>query len=233
MAADVRHLRRIELFRDLSDRDLDALGALAQRRRYGRGELILQAGDERDGLFGVEEGAARLYRLSAEGHEITLATFDVGDIFGLSFLSPRVGAVGAFEATADGTVVAHISRQHVGSFVAAHPDVALSAFDLVGYRLASMGDLVEELALHDAWTRVAHVLPQMARDAGGLRVVRASHREIAARVGTREDEVTRALRHLRELGLVGSIPHRRGVVLRDVEALARYRPARGARGPRR
>ena len=50
----------------------------------------------------------------------------------------------------------------------------------------------------------------------------ATHRELAWMVGTRPEEVTKALRHLRAAGLVEYEPRQTGITIPNRPALAAY-----------
>ncbi len=220
--SDIESLRRIELFRDASDRDLAALAEAAVRRVYQRGQVIVHVGDRRDGLFAIVEGDAGLYRSSIEGREILLATFTAGDIFRPSFLSPRLNPKSTFEATTDGTVAYWIPREALRRFAASHPDTAVRVLDLMDRRILALCDLIEELALCNVTARLAHTLAQLAEPEGDRLIVRETHQQLAARIGARRDELTKAVRRLREEGLVRTSRGRRGIIVLDRERLASY-----------
>lgn len=66
----------------MRDEDRDALLALAQRRRYGRNEVICHAGDPADSLHLVETGHLAVRGTLASGYAATFSILGAGDYFG-------------------------------------------------------------------------------------------------------------------------------------------------------
>lgn len=79
-----------------------------------------------------------------------------------------------------------------------------------------MCDRVEDLALYPVSTRLAHVLIRLA-EASGRQMVAVTHDDLARLIGTRREEVTRALRRYRRQGLITTEPGR--IRIEDLERL--------------
>ena len=78
--------------------------------------------------------------------------------------------------------------------------------------------VLEGLAFYEIEVRLARTLIRLALSSEEL-IVSATHAELAAIIGTRQEEVTKMLGHFRALGLVASAPHRRGLRVLDLERL--------------
>lgn len=221
-------LRGAAIFRHLEAHSLAELAAHARRRVYVRGEIIAglgadpssftYAGGADEALHLVGGGRVRLYRLSREGREVTLAVLHAGDAVGLDLPGHAVGATGLVEALLDGTVIYSLPRREALRALAAHPEALLGALELAGRRTAEAYDRIEELACHSVKERLARTLARLAPP--GQPVVMATRDDLAALVGASREEVSRALRQLRDLGLVAIQPHRRGILVRDRDRLA-------------
>ena len=74
-------LRQAPLFASLAPDDLAAVAAVTVERRYGRGDIILLAGEEGSGLYLVRRGLVKVYRTSEDGKEQTLRLVDAGTTF--------------------------------------------------------------------------------------------------------------------------------------------------------
>lgn len=220
--AALRGLKRLELFRDVPERELEALAVVSRRWFYREGHLILLLDDPESGIVGVESGAVRLSRMLDGAREITLATYRVGDIIEPSLLSLEVRPKGILQAMLDRTAVEEIPRESFEEFLARHPEIALRAINLIGGRLAGAWDQVEEQTLYESKARLAHSLANRAERRGQELVVVDTHQRLASEIGIRPDQVTRALGQLRDEGLVVTGPGRRRIVLRDFESLASY-----------
>lgn len=220
-AQDVEALSQIGVFKSTEREALRNLLSECQRRCYGRGQWILGPSEDGGASFVIVEGRARMARVSEQGQEINLLSLRTGDLFGLSFLS-RPGTPKSFvEAVESGTTAYRIPCDQLQRFMLQNPAVAIRVLDLASRRFGYMCDRVEELVLYDVKTRVARTLARLAA-VNGQRTVRETHEQLASRVGTRQDEVTKAISHFRRLGLVTSRPHRPGIELLDVERLASY-----------
>ncbi|MBV9282566.1 MAG: Crp/Fnr family transcriptional regulator [Chloroflexi bacterium] len=188
---------------------------------YPPGRQILAPGHPGGGVFAVVEGEVRVYRLSAEGEDATVAVLTAGEIFGLAFLSPAVESRSGLEAAGDSCVVYRFAPDRFRRFVLSHPGAARSALELMAERLAEITERVAELSLFDVTARLAHELGRLAltrRD--GL--IAATHGELAQRVGTMRDRVTRILPRYRRLGLIEYRRHGRTIRVLDAERLLNW-----------
>jgi CRP/FNR family transcriptional regulator len=209
------------IFHGLDEESVRRLTLSAHCRTYNRNELICRPDEAPGGLFVIGSGSARAYRLSAKGQEITLDTLPPGSVFGLLFTDESARTKNFLEATADGTVVYQIPFPQVLEIMAAHPRVAVSALRVASHHLEDAQDRIEDLALYDVKTRLAHTLAKLGANRPDA-TVHATHRELAWMVGTRPEEVTKALRHLRAQALVTYQPRQSGIQLLDRRQLACY-----------
>lgn len=219
-------LRAMPGLRRLSDADLATLGALATHETYARGALVLGPQDGQGEVLIIIRGGVRVYRLSKTGHEVTVAQWRSGGICGLTFLEPNGVPRSFFEASENGTQLLRVAPSAFRGFLSSRPALATDMLALASGRLEEARDQIEELALHDMKTRLARTLARLAAQDSG-RLVLATHAELAALVGTRQEEVTKALRQFRERGLVEYRPHSRKIVIPDLDRLSAY--SRGGR----
>lgn len=218
-------LRRTLLFGGLNETELEALAERAVERRLARGEVLFMAGDDAAGLFVIAEGAVRAYREGLDGREqvihveragATIAELPVFDD------RPYPSTVAAEEET----LVLFIDRRDVKRLCLEHPNIALAALKLLAGRLRRCAELVEALSLREVDQRLARWLLSEAR----LRGVRTSERlqitlaltnqQIAARIGSVREVVSRAFTRLQQNGLIAV--DGRIVLIPDEEALAIY-----------
>lgn len=218
---DLRALAQVPAFSGLQDGNLASLAAMARPRSYHRGEFVaVPEQEERDVLI-IVAGSVRVYRLSAAGNEITLERIHAPALFGLVFLNEALRSRSFVAAVTDGTVVYHVPAQEFRVWMIEHPQVAVEALALLSARLAEARDRIADLALYDVKTRLAHTLAKLAAENAHHAVV-ATHEELARIVGTRQEEITRALQLFRTQGLVRYRPHQRGMIVPDVDLLTNY-----------
>jgi CRP/FNR family transcriptional regulator, cyclic AMP receptor protein len=79
---DVRRLQQIFLFRNLPERVLALVAALAQTERFGGGERIFEEGQPGDKFYLILEGKVRISKSIAGLGEEALAILGEGEYFG-------------------------------------------------------------------------------------------------------------------------------------------------------
>jgi CRP-like cAMP-binding protein len=156
------------------------------------------------------------------GDEVTIATYEPGEIYGLELANLDVPARSTLMATVDQTEVVNLSPIAVREFLASHPDVLLAAFDLDAKRGELATNRLEDLTLYDVTACVAHELAKRAEANTDDRVL-VTHAEFAFWIGSSEGEVSRSLRRLNDEGLIASERHRRGIVVLDRCRLAAHK----------
>ncbi|MFN7931494.1 MAG: Crp/Fnr family transcriptional regulator [Blastocatellia bacterium] len=221
----VAALRRTILFGELSDAELKALSDRAVERRLAKGEVLFMAGDEAAGLFVIAEGAVRAYREGLDGREqvihveragATIAELPVFDD------RPYPSTVAAEEES----LVLFIDRRDVRRLCLEHPNIALAALKLLAERLRRCAELVEALSLREVDQRLAHWLLGEVRRRGtrnqdGIQVTLAlTNQQIAARIGSVREVVSRAFTRLQNNGLI--VVDGRSVLIPNEEALEIY-----------
>jgi len=218
-------LRSTAVFRELGDKDLRALAERAVERKLQRDEILFVAGDEAQGLFVVVSGALRAFREGLDGREqvihveragATIAELPVFDD------KPYPSTVAADEET----VVLFLAKRDVKTLCLTHPEIALAALKLLAGRLRKCAELVEALSLREVDQRLARWLLAEAKvhgkqTEGGLELTLVlTNQQIAARIGSVREVVSRALARLQQTGLV-TVDGRR-VVIVDQQSLAAF-----------
>ena len=66
-------LKQIDLFEDLSDRDLRHIAQIAYRRSYRSGEPIVIEGQDAAGMYIIMEGAVEVTKERDDGSVVSLA----------------------------------------------------------------------------------------------------------------------------------------------------------------
>jgi CRP-like cAMP-binding protein len=225
LADKIACLRRSALFGDLEEPGLRALAERAIERHLARDEVLFITGEPARGLFVIVEGALRAVRDGVDGREqvihveragATIAEIPVFDD------QPYPSTVIAEEET----VVLFLEKQQVRRLCMEHPQIALSALRLLAGRLRKCAALVETLSLKEVDQRVARWLLTEARSYGtrgeeGLEIhLRLTHQQIASRIGSVREVVSRALGRLQQQGLIKI--QARLILITDEAALSDY-----------
>lgn len=226
MATDkISALRRTAMFGDLGDAELQSLASRAVEKHLRRDEVLFVAGDEARGLFVVVEGSVRAFREGLDGREqvihveragATIAELPVFDD------KPYPSTVAAEEDS----LVLFLSKNDARHLCLEHPRIALAALKILATRLRRCAELVESLSLREVDQRLARWLLTEARARGrrtadGLEVTLAlTNQQIAARIGSVREVVSRALSRLQSNGFI--TVNGRVVKVVNEEAMAVY-----------
>ncbi len=190
----------------------------ARPQSYGRGELLRDIEELHGFVYLLHAGRVGLYSLSRHGREIRLYTFHDGEMVGLLRHGEVNEICGYAKVLVDATVAYRLSYQHVLELMSTSFTVTSYVCKLIARQLRESYRIIEELAFYEIKTRLARTLVRLALSSEEL-IVSATHAELAAMIGTRQEEVTKLLRHFRALGLVASAPHRPGLRVLDLERL--------------
>lgn len=225
----VKILKRTELFKDLNDSVLNDLAGRSIVRNLKRNEILFVEGEPAEGLFVVVSGAIRAFRMSADGREqiihveravTTIAEVPVFDN----------GNYPSTTAADKPSTLYFLEKQLVLNMAVQHPQLALAAVRLLASRLRRCAELVETLSLREVGQRLATLLLREASIGGtwiskGVRVdLGLTHNQLAARIGTVREVVTRTLLRLQDQGLI--VHDEKHFLIPDTTALALYAEAR-------
>jgi CRP/FNR family transcriptional regulator len=218
-------LKRTAMFGELSEADLRALAERASERRLARGEILFFEGDESSGLYVIVEGSLRAFRESLEGREQVIHV----ETAGATIAEVPVFDDGLYPSTVAGeedSLLLFINKRDVRRLCLDHPQIALAALKVLATRVRRTAALVEQLSLFEVDQRLARLLLSEAR----LRGTRAgatvtvelilTNQQIAARIGSVREVVSRALNRLQQNGLI-SVEGRR-ITIPDEAVLQSY-----------
>lgn len=223
-------LRGTQLFGGLDRAALVELAGMCHRRELARGEMLFSVGEPAEGLFVVLEGEIRAYRVNSQGREQTIHIEHAG----ATLAEVPVFDDGPYPATAVAETQARLlflPKASFRQFLLRHPELGLTALKLMARRLRDHAELVDALALQQVGQRVARFLLTEARDHGhrtddGLVVqFPFSNEELAKRLGSVREVISRSLSRMESVGLIsqqavtGGI---RRIVLTDEEKLEHY-----------
>ncbi len=201
------YLNQIDLFRHLSPEELQAVDRLAALHTAPRGSLLLQPTRFEPVLYLLKRGYVRLYRVSADGRQLTVSLLGPGNVFGeLEGLS--TGTRHSFAEAVTDVVVCTLRDTDLERLMRTYPEVAVRMVRILSSRLRELEDLLERLVLSSVRTRILHLLAKLAESFGVLegRFLRLdvglTHQDLADMVGCSRETVTLTLRELARRGVV-------------------------------
>ncbi|MEP6655245.1 MAG: Crp/Fnr family transcriptional regulator [Myxococcales bacterium] len=185
-----------------------ALAAGASVRRFARRGLLAAEGSAPAHVFAVLSGRVRAVRRSDSGREVTLETFQRGDLLADGVVVPERQLLNDWEAI-EATEVLAISRDAFVTQLALLPSLALTVAVQMLARLERSKHLAAGLALADVPGRVIGALRGLAESQGqagpdGVVVVnnRPTQQEMANSIGACRETVSRVVSDLARRGLI-------------------------------
>ncbi len=219
-------LRKSEIFANLSDDLLRKISGLASTRQLQRGQVLFSEYAEGSGLYVVASGELRSVRQNAEGREQVLSTERVGAVLAMA----PVFNGGKFYSTMVADTAAEvlcIQTRDVHELCQQHTELLWNVAKVMSHRVRHYAELIETLALRNVDQRLAQYLLTIARERGvqvgsGCVVeLTLTRSEIASRVGSAREVVSRALAHLQRDSLI-EMTGRRLVTISDMQGLAAF-----------
>jgi CRP/FNR family transcriptional regulator len=210
-------LARCALFEGSPLEVLSELAAGAVERRLKHGEILFSANEFADGLYIVLSGSVRAFRVNLDGREQTIHIEQQGGVLA----EVAVFDGGPFPSTTiaeEDSEVLFLAKDDVLRFMLRHPEAALRALAIVAKKLRMVASMVEQLALMDVSQRLARfLLDEATRSIPKLKdgvsfTLALSHSQIASRLGSVREVVTRGLQKLAQQGVI-QVRGRRVVVL--------------------
>jgi CRP-like cAMP-binding protein len=221
MAVDKEFLRRLALFRELTEDDFSALSQRLAERRFGRGQVVFTEDETGQAMYFVREGLVKASRWLPSGREVILALHPAGDYFGEMGLIDGLTEPATITAV-EPSVVLTLDRAGFLDLLRRHSFVLALLRELCA-RCRESWKQVEGLTYHTAEARVRVALRQLCDREGvatpeGVRVDLAlTHRDLASIAGVSRETVTRVLGQLLQADLVKTVDRR--FIVRDPEAL--------------
>ena len=209
-------IRRVPLFSMLTDAQAVTVADGVVKRRFKRGEMIVEQGKKTNALFILLNGRARVVSTDSRGREVILATLQPGDHIGEMSLidnEPHSATVRA-EVQTD---VLMLGRNEFARCLPENSSMAYAVMRGLVQRLRHADRKIESLALLDVYGRVARALLEFAVDGGaGERIVRdkISRQDIAKMVGASREMVSRVMKDLEERGYIQTLDNG-SVVIKD------------------
>ena len=209
MLSNLDLLRRVPLFSLLTVAQAEVISGAVIKRRFKRGEALVEQGQKSNALFILLTGRARVMTSDSLGREVILATLAQGDYLGeMSIIDnePHSATVRA-EVQTD---VLMLGRAEFARCLTENASMSLVVMRGLVKRLRHADRKIESLALLDVYGRVAHALLDFAvADEQGQLLIRdkISRQDLAKMVGASREMVSRVMKDLEERGFIEALPN--------------------------
>jgi len=216
MKEKIKVLRGNEYFDDLPESMLKEISERMRLQEYPRGKVILWEGDPCDGLYILESGSAKIFRVSAQGRQYIVRVLQEGDTF---------AEVPAFDGAANPVNVEAleicqvwvIDSEKLHELILTHPVFSQKVLGNFGKMLRGMIQKVSEMAFYQVTHRLARLIVEMPAEKS---LSYWTQEQLAARLGTVREVVARSLKEMERSGAI--IIEDRRIQIADQEILSQW-----------
>jgi CRP-like cAMP-binding protein len=195
-------LSLVDVLEPLSQEELEELAAACPSIHLAKGEDVYHHREHYGGLFLIEEGRVRVYKLSHHGDQLTLALLSAGTV-----LSGR-RLQGLHAEVLEPSMIAFMKREYLEGLIRKKPEVGLRLADLLAERLRLVDARMSDVIHKEVPARLASLILQLLDEEG---VVSGewytiptvyTHQQLGTMIGAKRVAVARAFGKLREAGAV-------------------------------
>ena len=207
MVSRLELLGRVPLFSMLTSSQASVVADAVTKRRYKKGDSIVEQGKKSDALTILLTGRARVVSSDSRGREVILAILGPGDYVGeMSLIDQKPHSASVLAEVQTDVLI--LSRQEFAHCMPDSGSMAYAVLRGLVQRLRHADRKIESLALLDVYGRVAAVLMEFAAedDNGGqgnaVIARKLSRRDLAKMVGASREMVSRVMKDLEERGFI-------------------------------
>ena len=202
-------LRKVPLFEDLSEEELQTLADVTQIRKFPKNCIVILADEQGDSFFVIGAGKAKVSVTATDGREVILSVLGSGEFFGdMSLLDDRPRSANVTTLEVSDLLV--IRRSYFLEALQSHPSIATKLMVTLALRLRSADRQTANFALLGITDRICSVLLSVAEEQGveteeGIVIEkRPTHQVLASMAGTARETITRVLSRLESEGYIRS-----------------------------
>jgi CRP/FNR family transcriptional regulator len=209
----------IPLFEGLSPKQCTALGAIAVRKYYSRGQNFFAEGDDGIGFYIILSGKVKVFKLSPEGKEQIFHILEAPEPFAEAAVFAGEHYPASAQALSE-TLVLFFPRQKFVELINQEPSLALSMLALLSRRLRKLTLLVESLSLKEVPGRLAAYLLYLHEHNNDSATIELdiSKNQMAGLLGTIPETLSRILKRMNDENLIKVTT--RSIAILDKKGLA-------------
>jgi CRP-like cAMP-binding protein len=194
-------LRRVPFLKELDARSLSDLAVASHVVTTAKGEDVFQEGERCRGMFLLLTGSVKVYRAAASGREQIIAIESPGAVIAELPLLDGEAYPASCAAIEDSRLLL-VPREAFEEMLRRKPELALGVVRVLGGRLRHLVALVDELSLLEVPQRLAKYILEVSERRGTEFTLSLSNQEIANRLGTVREIVSRNLHRLEQQGAI-------------------------------
>ena len=200
-------LKKIPLFSNLTDDQLDEIARKGSVNTYKKYEMVLFCDQQETKFFVVLQGLLKNSRYTEDGNEAVFTFFSDGDFFGEMCVFENEVSESNIIAIEHSQVFS-IHRIDFLQMLNQHPQTNINLLREMTQKIRRRNAHIKSLTMQNATGRVANTILRFADDYGAFNLGKIeiqklpTHRDIANMVGTSRETISRALKSLARKGYI-------------------------------
>lgn len=224
----VQYLKQIPLFAHLKDAQLKEVASRCTKVQFKKGAIVFHKTDMSTDLYIVNAGSLKAVLTDDEGDEMVLANFEKGAFFGELSLLDGKGRSATIVADKD-SELSVLTKDVFFDLITNDPRIAIALMTTLVERLRKADEMIESLAFQEVGERLVRALMDSASKNqkptnGFLTCDRSTHKELAARIGSSREAVSKCMKVLVTKGIVKETEGSLHIAVNALELL-RKRPS--------
>lgn len=216
------YLENFNLFTSIKQESMMELNKMVKEKEIAKNQPIYFPNEPSDSIYFLKTGRVKISRYSDDGKEMILAFINPGEVFGeMAYLGEEERTDIAI--TVEPSFICAINKNDFAQFVEKNPALNLRLTRLIGLKLKSYSERIEDLVFKDSKQRVISFLLKLT-DENGKKVgdqifVKPflKHQDIADLTACARQTVNDVLTDLRERGIIDF--DRKKLIINNPDAL--------------
>ena len=200
---ELAFLRSLPLLSAIGANTLAMMAQALTKKKFRAGEYVFSQGDMVEHLYIIEIGTVEVYKSDINGKKLTLWRVEAGDAFCLANLFADSSFANAVALT--DCLAFRLSQKNLVALLGQHPDLALQFITCLSSKLAAYSTLLEDFTFRNVQSRLIKILlTDEPRQGNGQKSsgLCLSQGELASRLGTCREVVSRTITKLRNDGCI-------------------------------
>jgi CRP/FNR family cyclic AMP-dependent transcriptional regulator len=207
MSAHSEALKNVDLFNNVSEDELNRLSSIMLEQTARKDSVVVARDEVGNSMFLILSGRMKVVIQGDNGREVILTILKAGEFFGEMALLDDLPRSASVVAAEDCKLLV-LRREQFTEHIAKSPTTALNVMSELSLRLRRADEIISNLALLDVYSRVAHIMIDLAKrdgqevEEGILIREKPTQQDIASMIGTSRETVSRVLSEFQRRGFV-------------------------------
>lgn len=215
-------LKKVPIFSQLKEEDLEKILSITTEKRYKKGSIIFMEGDKGEAFYFIRHGKIKISKSSRDGKELILNIYGKNCVFAEVTIFNDMSYPATAEVLED-AVVGVIRNNDLEKLIKLNSELGLNLIKILSKRLFNAQMKLKQLALKDTYSRTADTLIELSKTLGIEKKgniefnLELSRQELANMIGTSRETVSRALSRFKKEEAIDILGKK--IIIKDIEKL--------------